>query len=292
MMDHIINILALVTLVEMMVFIGLSASIEDFLRTVKDWKLVARGILGNYIVVPAVTVGLLLVFRAHPMVAVGFLVLAVCPAGPYGPAYTAVAKGNVGTAAGLMVILAGLSPVLSPALLNVLVPVVSGNQPLRVDQGKLVVTLLFGQALPLLAGLMLHQYRPGLAARLLRPAGQLTKVLNAAFLALMLYSQFQSLLQIRLVGFLGMLILLSASVAVGWVAGGSDSAIRKAMTLTTAVRNNGVGMVIATSSFAGTPAVTAAVVYGLVAFLGALAVAMAWGRMTSPVLATESGAVE
>ena len=50
------------------------------------------------------------------------------------------------------------------------------------------------------------------------------------------------------------------------------------MSLTTAVRNNGVGMVIATGAFPGTPAVTAAMIYGLVGFLGSLLLALAWGR--------------
>jgi BASS family bile acid:Na+ symporter len=50
------------------------------------------------------------------------------------------------------------------------------------------------------------------------------------------------------------------------------------MAVTTAVRNNGLGMVIATGAFPGTPAVTAAMIYGLVGFLGSLLLALAWGR--------------
>ena len=40
--------------------------------------------------------------------------------------------------------------------------------------------------------------------------------------------------------------------------------------MTTATRNVAVGLVIAASNFAGTPAVTAVVAYGLVSILGAL----------------------
>ena len=39
-----------------------------------------------------------------------------------GPTFTAIAKGDVPAATGLMVILAGLSAFLSPALLGVLTP--------------------------------------------------------------------------------------------------------------------------------------------------------------------------
>jgi bile acid:Na+ symporter, BASS family len=48
--------------------------------------------------------------------------------------------------------------------------------------------------------------------------------------------------------------------------------------LTTSLRNAGLGLVIATGSFAGTPAVLAVLAYGIVAILGSLIVALWWGR--------------
>jgi BASS family bile acid:Na+ symporter len=41
------------------------------------------------------------------MVAAGFVVLAVCPGAPYGPPFTAIAKGSVAVAVGLIVSLLG-----------------------------------------------------------------------------------------------------------------------------------------------------------------------------------------
>jgi BASS family bile acid:Na+ symporter len=286
--DRLISILALVTVIEMMAYVGLSVSVADFLKTLRDARLVARGVVANYVLTPAVTLGLLLAFRPNPMVAVGFWILAVCPAGPYGPLYTKIARGNVGTAAGLMVILAGLSAVLSPLLLALAVRVLARERPVHVEVGKIVLTLLLGQALPLVIGLAVRHYRPRAADRLLGPAGHLTKVLNLGFLALVLYAQFRTLSEIHLRGFVGMAMLLVATAAVGWICGGADPGQRKAMTLTTAVRNNGVGMVIATASFAGTDAVGAAVVYGLVAFVGGLLMAVAWGRRTPDAPAGEA----
>ncbi|MCP6768851.1 hypothetical protein NL529_28810, partial [Klebsiella pneumoniae] len=61
-----------------------------------------------------------------------------------------------------------------------------------------------------------------------------------------------------------MLALLLASLGAGWVLGGAPSASRRALTLTTALRNVAVALVIATSAFAGTPAVTATLAYSVV----------------------------
>src|SRR5262249_42644161 len=82
--------------------------------------------------------------------------------------------------------------------------------------------------------------------------------------------QFETLAAIRLRGWTGMSLLLLASLGLGWLCGGADGSVRKAMALTTACRNVAVGLVIVTSNFAGTPAVTAVVAYGLVSIVGTL----------------------
>jgi bile acid:Na+ symporter, BASS family len=79
MIDRLMNILVTITLIEMMVAIGLGVTFIDLLGVARNWRLVARAALANYVFVPAVTVGLLLLFDPHPMVAAGFLILAVCP---------------------------------------------------------------------------------------------------------------------------------------------------------------------------------------------------------------------
>src|SRR5262245_45265784 len=103
-MDQLINVLVTITLIEMMVAMGLGVTLVDLAGVAGNWRLVARAALANYLCVPAATVGLLVLFDAQPMVAAGFLILAVCPGAPYGPPFTAIAKGNVPVAVGLMVI--------------------------------------------------------------------------------------------------------------------------------------------------------------------------------------------
>jgi BASS family bile acid:Na+ symporter len=276
--DQLINILVTITLIEMMVAIGLSVPFADLAGTARSWWLVGQALLANYVCVPAATVGLLLLFDPHPMVAAGFLILAVCPGAPYGPPFAAVAKGNVAVAVGLMVILAGSSAILSPILLQFLLPLVAGNEPLTVDAQKIVVTLLVTQLVPLGVGVALRQWRPALADRLQKPANLTSKVLNLVAVGCILATQFHLLAEIRPRGLVGMLALLIASWVAGWLLGGSNTDSRKAMTLTTALRNVGVGLVIASSAFPGTPALTATLAYGLFAVVGSLLLAVAWAR--------------
>jgi BASS family bile acid:Na+ symporter len=276
--DQLINLLVTVTLIEMMAAIGLGVRLADLLSVARNWRLIARATLANYVFVPAATVGLLLLFDAHPMVAAGFLILAVCPGAPYGPPVTALAKGNTAVAVGIMVILAGSSAIVAPILLHYLLLLVSAGESGEVDALRIVTTLLVTQLIPLCVGVAVRQWRPRLANRLQKPANWASKILNLLVVGLILVAQFHLLTDIRPRGFVGMLVLLLASWASGWLLGGSDLATRKAMTLTTSLRNVGVGLVIATGAFGGTPAVTAALVYGLFEVIGSLLLALAWSR--------------
>ncbi len=157
--DTLINLVVTTTLIEMMIAVGLGVTLADVLAVAGSGGLVARAALANYVCVPAAAVALLLLFRVQPMTAAGFLVAAVCPGAPYGPPFTAIAKGNLPVSVGLMVVLAASSAFVAPLILYWLLPLMSGGDSLRVDAVRMVVTLFATQLLPLFAGLAVRQWR-------------------------------------------------------------------------------------------------------------------------------------
>src|SRR4051812_30690510 len=262
-LDQAIGPLVAIALIERMVATGLGIRLADITSAARDWRLLARAGLVNYMVVPFAAVLLLLLLRVEPTAAAGFLILAVCPGAPYAPPLTALAGGNVAVSAGLMMVLAGSSVVVAPLLLSVLLPFTTGSGELRVDALRMFGTILVTQLLPLSSGLAMNHWRPDLAARLLKPAVAVGKVLNVAAIGLILLAQARQLMDIRLIGILAMMLWLSLSIVLGWLAGGPQDTCRRAVALTTSIRNVGLGVVITTSAFAGTPAVTAVLAYGL-----------------------------
>jgi BASS family bile acid:Na+ symporter len=278
--DKLINILVTVTLFEMMVSTGLGVTFAEIAAVARNGVLVLRAVLANYVFVPAIVVALLILFRAHPMVRAGFLLAAVCPGAPYGPPLTAIAKGNVGTSVGLMVILAGSSAIIAPLLIHWLLPLMLGNATSKVDDGKMIGTLLVSQFIPLCVGIALNQLRPDLAGYLKKPAKLLSAILNLSVFGLIIAVQFRMLAEIHLAGCIGMFILVIATLAAGWVMAGPGNTNRKAMTLTTATRNVGVSLVIATASFPGTQAITAVLAYAIFQTIIVAFVAFGWGRLS------------
>jgi bile acid:Na+ symporter, BASS family len=277
--DRSVNLLAAVTLFEMMVTIGLGVTVAEIVVVAREWCTLARAGLANYVIVPAAAVGLLLVFQAAPLVAAGFLIAAVCPGAPYGPPFTGLAKGNVSLAVGLMMVLAGSSAFLAPLLLRLLLPLVAGDRPVDVELAKMIETLLADQLLPLGIGLFIRHRWPALARRLGKPARGLSVLFNMALLGTIVTAQFPTLIAIPLRAFAGMSALVLTGVAAGWLLGGRDEADRRAMAMATSVRNVAVSLVIAASSFPGTPAVTAATAFGLFQTIVVALLALVWGRL-------------
>jgi BASS family bile acid:Na+ symporter len=289
-MDQVINLLVTITVVEMMIAIGLGVTFAELVRVGQGWPLLTKAFFANYVAVPAVTVGLLLLYRVQPMVAAGYLILAVCPGAPFGPPLAAIARGNKAVSVGLMVILSGSSVFLAPLLLHFLLPLMAGSEtangtqgiPPKVDAVQIGVSLLGIQLVPLCVGLAVRHWRPELAKRVQKPANRISAVLNVVVTVVILIVQGHLLAEIRPVGFVGMLVLLIASLAAGWLLGGPGSDNRKTLALTTSLRNVGVSLVIATGGiFAGTPAGPAVMVYGWIEIFGSLFLALVWGRRTS-----------
>ena len=248
--DRLIQVLVTVTLIEMMIAIGLGVSFAELIAVGRNWRLVTKVALANYVCVPLATVGLLLLFQpADPMVSAGFLILAVCPVRILRTRLRQACQGECGRCVGDD---GGASRVVGDcraASLVLLLPLMSASESLQVDATKIVISLLVTQLAPLCLGLGVRHWSPGLANRLLRSANILSAILSLATMAIVLVAYFSLMAEIRLRGYAGMSALLAASWTAGWLLGGPGSDNRKALMLTTSLRNVGVGLVIATGNF-------------------------------------------
>ena len=287
-LNLLIGILATVTLFELMMTIGLGVTFAEVVGVASNWRLVGQAALANYVCVPAFAVGLLLLFRPHsldpdqfPLIAAGFLIAAVRPGAPYGPPFTGMAKGNVVVSVGLMVILAGSSALVAPILLRFLLPLTSGDQRVQIDTVRMVGTLLFSQLLPLCAWAWrapvasdpggspqetgpLAEYGPQSGHIGDRPHRPISDVDRDSFQSVCRNVRPRTRQRLR-------------GLAAGW----AGQRNRKAVAMATSVRNVGVSLVIATASFPGTKAVTAATAFALFQTIVMALVALCWGRLTS-----------
>ncbi len=262
-----------------MLAMGLQTRFAELIAAAAAKRLVLAGVLANYVLVPLVTVLLLRIFNANPMIAAGFLILAVCPGAPIGPPLTGIARGNTLLSLTLMVILAGLSAIVSPMLLIFLLSLLFANSALQVDYLSILKVLLLAQLMPLLIGLAIRQWASQLATVIAEPTDKLAKLLFILVVVAILAVQYKALALVHIRGWIGMILLMISSAVIGWFCGGKKLENRKAVALTTTTRNAAVGIVIVLSNWRGTAAVPALAVYTLLSICGSVLLALVLRRV-------------
>jgi BASS family bile acid:Na+ symporter len=276
-----VKLLTLAGLVAIMLGMGLRVKFGEIIASARNPGQVTLGLLANFVLVPAATLLLLHLFGVDPIISVGFLIAAICPGAPFGPPFVAIAKGDVAFAIGQMVILAALSALLSPALLGLMLPQIAPQSDLHIDYLAIAENLVVAQLLPLAVGLGVARRAPVFAARIEKPIGVLANILLLVVVALVLTREYELLAEIRLRGWLGMLLLWASSLGIGWLCGGPTRETRTSLAITTATRNAAVALVIVAGNFANTPAVTAVVAYAFVSIFATLGCAFLIGASPS-----------
>jgi predicted Na+-dependent transporter len=142
--------------------------------------------------------------------------------------------------------------------------------------------------LPLGVGLSVHHVAPNIARRIVKPLGLVANILLMSVVVLVLAREYESIASIRPRGWLGMGLLLAATLGIGWVCGGPTRATRKSLAVTTGVRNAAVALVIVSGNSADTAAVTAVVAYGIASIFATLGFSFLLGAVPEPPEATRS----
>ncbi|AEB08641.1 bile acid:sodium symporter family protein [Desulfobacca acetoxidans] len=262
------HLLIFIWLICLMFQVGLSVTVTQILASCQEARVLMRGLVVNLCLVPLFGFGLLLLFKAESLLSVGFLI-AICFSGaPMGPAFTGFARGDVPFAIGLMVLLAFLTPLISPAVLSLLMGFLTKSQKIEIDYVQIVTPIFVGQFLPLGMGLTVNSLTPGCAGKVLAPVKMINKFLMLAVCVLVVATEYKTLKIFGIKAAIGIPALFAASAIAGWWLGGPGKGKRKAVMFNTTIRNASVALVIASGNFPGTPALAATFAYSLFSAVG------------------------
>jgi BASS family bile acid:Na+ symporter len=269
--------------------IALDVTVEDFRSLRRRPHLFALGLVAQLVLLPGLA--LLLIVGTDPpaSVAVGLLLLTCCPAGNLSNILTHRARGDVAFSLSMTSASNALAIVVTPLafgfwsawqadLAGAVAAVRVSSADLLLETGLLIVA-------PFVAGMLVAWSRPDLARRLSRyvePA-----VLGLLFLLIIgAAAASRSILAVALPAVGPFVVVLNAvALSVGYLVTRVTrlgEAAARAMTFEVAIRNTGLGLVIALTIFSalGGVAVTVAV-YGLWDVIIGLLLA-SWWRRRSP----------
>jgi BASS family bile acid:Na+ symporter len=239
--------------------IGLRTRGGEFLNVVRDRALLARTLLANCIVIPALGFLLVHTFPLNPDASIGILLLAAIPGTPIALQFTRMAKTRLAFAAAMTFVLSLVSIAMIPLAIEVMPQTAQRNErPVLI----LIASIALYIVLPLFAGVWAARGLPNVAPRLVLPLNLLATI---AFVFLMWETRLlrrQAFNAIRGGGtVLAMFLLLLLSMLIGWLIGGRDRETRRILATSTGMRSVIVVLYIARYCFPGSNVFMVPIVY-------------------------------
>jgi bile acid:Na+ symporter, BASS family len=203
-----------------MLGMGLSLVPKDFQRITRDPVAVAVGTLCQVLLLPLIGVFITRLVPMQSAIAVGFIVLAVCPGGPSSNLLTYLAKGDVA----LSVTLTALSSIITvftiPIFTNLALQHFLGQSAaIALPIGKTMLQIFLITLLPTAIGMLIRHQFPNTARRIETQMSFLAGGLLALIIALLLIREGSKLPGFIVQVGIGVLLLNLLAILSGFVAG-------------------------------------------------------------------------
>lgn len=243
-LESLARLAVLVFVVASMLAMGLSLTLDQIATPLRNTRRVAKALLANFVVVPLVAFGILLVVPLSEPQSIGLVLLATAAGAPFLPTLVQAAKGDVAFGVGLMVLLMVVTVAYVPLVLPLLLPGVEVN-PLDIASSLVVLMLL-----PLAAGLVIRSRYAGVASTLQPTMAQTASTSLVLLMVLMLVLNFENIVGVIGTGLIvALLVLVVLSLAAGYVLGGPTVETRSVVGLGTAQRNISAALVVGAGNF-------------------------------------------
>lgn len=247
-MAVLIKYTVMISVILLMLGVGMGTSFRQVVDAVKQFGVILRGVLANFLVTPLLIYLVLLNISLPPDVKIGIMLMAAAPVAPMAPPFVEGAKGDVAYGVGLMVVVAILSVILTPLILGLALP--KSEEGITLDPMQIVQILVTVQLIPISIGMAIRQYTPNWAELLLNFVPKIGKIGLIVGVGLLLVSQSEHIMSITPVTYLVLALLVMGCLFIGdmmLISEPEDK--RRALAVSTAIRNIPLAFLIAGSSF-------------------------------------------
>jgi BASS family bile acid:Na+ symporter len=181
------NVLLPLALGIVMLGMGMSLVPEDFRRITRDPKAVAVGTACQIMLLPLLGALITTVVPMRPDLAVGLMVLAICPGGPSSNLVTYLARGDVALSVTLTALSSLITVFTIPLLTNLALQHFLGESTaIALPIGRTMLQIVLITLVPTAIGMAIRTYVPQTAKRLERQVSKLAAGLLALIIMLLL----------------------------------------------------------------------------------------------------------
>ena len=258
-LEVVVDVLMFAFVAGSMITSGLGLTIPQIIEPFKNKKMVMLSLIANFILVPLFAFGIVRILPVSEGVRIGIILLAVSGGAPFIPKIVETAKGRVGGAVGLMLLLLIVTIILMPLV----VPLIFHGA--SISSWNIAKTLIYSMLIPLFIALFVKARFSDIAIRIQPFFAKLTNITVLVLFLAIVYLNIEviasnvSALPVILIFFLG-------SFGIGYLTGGKSRNARIILSVGTGLRNPTVAILVAGQYFSSEP--MAAITPLLVIILG------------------------
>lgn len=236
---------------------GLTLKLSDFNGIIKQPKQVAIGVLGQFIIMPLVALGLTQIFNLDPMLTIGILLVGCCPGGTASNVITFIAKGDLALSVTITSVTTLLAPIATPFLLQIIT-----NENIDIQFFSMMKSIVNIMLIPIILGSTIRMIFGNKKLDALTPILPLFSVAGIVLIVAIIVGLNQ--LKIKEVGFI-LMILIVLHNSLGFLIGyylakytGLNLAQRKTIAIEVGMQNSGLAASLALAYFSPLAAVPGA----------------------------------
>ena len=241
-----------ISLAIIMFGMGLTLVVNDFGRLFAYPKEVLIGLFNQLVFLPLIGFLIILLFDLNSSMAIGIMILSLCPGGPTSNLITQVARGNIGLSVTLTALASLITVFTIPIILSEAITYFTGETDVVIELPivQTMLQILLITVIPVSIGMVIRKKNEAFALRMERPMRIASTVLFIIiFLLVMIANKDLIVEAMKEVGFATLLLNLS-TMALGYMTAkvfGIKGKSQISITIESGIQNGTLAFVIATT---------------------------------------------
>ena len=241
-----------ISLAIIMFGMGLTLVVGDFGRLFTYPKAVIVGLCNQLIFLPLIGFSIILLFDLSSSMAIGIMILALCPGGPTSNLITQVARGNIGLSVTLTALASLITVFTIPIILSKAITYFTGETGVVIELPivQTMLQILIITVIPVSIGMVIRKKNEGFALRMEKPMRTASTVLFVIiFLLVMIANKDLIVEAMKEVGLATLLLNLS-TMTLGYITARAFRIKGKSqisITIESGIQNGTLAFVIATT---------------------------------------------
>ena len=241
-----------VSLAIIMFGMGLTLVIKDFTRLFAYPKEIFIGLFNQLVFLPLIGFLIILLFDLDSTMAIGIMILSLCPGGPTSNLITQVSRGNIGLSVTLTALASLITVFTIPIILSEAIAYFSGETDVTIELPivQTMIQILVITVIPVSIGMLIRKKNEDFALRMERPMRIASTVLFIIIFLLVMIANKDLIVQAMKEVGLATLLLNLSTMALGYMTAkffGIKGKSQISITIESGIQNGTLAFVIATT---------------------------------------------